>query len=1308
LSIFGVAMSDFVHLHLHSEYSLLDGACRVSDIPKAAKAAGHDAVAITDHGVMYGAVAFYRACMDEGVKPIIGCEIYVAPRTRFDRTHGPDSENYHLVLLCKDEIGYRNLIHIVSRAFTEGFYSKPRADMELLEQRSEGLIALSACLGGYIQQAILRDDMAAAEEYARKLESIFGRDNFYLELQDHGLAEQEKVNAALAELSERTGIPLVATNDVHYIRRQDADTQAILMCIQTNNVITDGRPLGFETDEFYYKSTDEMRRLFSGYRDALSNTVKIAERCNFRFEFGKVYLPAFTPPGGMHPDDYLRKLANTGLAKKLMSGEIVPNESRTPEQYRERVDYELSVIAQMGYSEYFLIVADFVGYAKSHDIPTGPGRGSGAGSLVAYLTGITDVDPLFYDLLFEAFLNPERVSMPDFDIDFCYNRRDEVIAYVCEKYGHDHVAQIITFGTMAARAAVRDVGRALGMSYAEVDRVAKLIPQRLGITLEDAMLDTELRSVYDSDPKVRRLLDISRAVEGMPRHASTHAAGVVITDRPLETYVPLAVNGEVTVTQYDMDTVAMLGLLKFDFLGLRYLTIIDECCRQVRQTDPGFDLKKIPRDDEAAFAMISSGHTDGMFQLESGGMRQLLIRLRPQSIEDIMISIALYRPGPMDAIPKYLENRADPSKIKYKITALAEILNETSGVIVYQEQVMQIFRAVAGYSYGRADIVRRAISKKKADVIEAERTGFIEGAVKLGCPREDAVELFEDMTAFANYGFKKGHAAAYAIISYQTAYLKAHYPGQYLAALMTSVLSSPSKLADYIAECTRLGIKLLPPDINESGAVFRYESPGEEGGVGAIRYGLLAVKGVGEGFIKKLIIERETNGRFTSLYNYISRTVAHGGNRRQAEALIKSGALDCLGAFRSRMLAVYEKLFDIVQAGSKNELEGQLDLFGADDEPQVVMPEIPEFGLRELLALEREATGLYFSGHISDQYKDAAEALGAVPINRIKNAFAENPDTGVTEHDAIAAGKTVTVAGIITKRTNKLTRSGEPMAFVTLEDRYADMELIVFPKVLTAYDGLLTYENAIAATGELSVREDAYSARGRGEDESAAPEPKLLVRTIIPLAGEGAAALIAAAQKAAAQTGMTHKPAAQAASPQKTAAQEATAQKAGNTPPGMAADGSGHGAQGNAGRRALERTTAPQAGPDEPLVYIPAAYRVNIPASPSGNRPVQPQLSDKPAAKSSNTAAERQSPVDLAREKPKKLYLRVPDTTGDVYRKAVNLAEIFEGNAYGKTETMFYDASTGKYSRFEPGVCLSDFVLGEFVRLLGKDNVVLK
>ena len=1270
-------MPDFVHLHLHSEYSLLDGACRVADIPKAAKAAGHSAVAITDHGVMYGVVDFFRACENEGVKPIIGCEVYVAARTRFDKTHGPDSENYHLVLLVKDEAGYRNLIHMVSRAFTEGFYSKPRVDMELLETHSAGLIALSACLGGYIPQAILRDDIPAAEEYAQKLEKIFGQDNFYLELQNHGLDGQEKVNAALAEISARTGIPLAATNDVHYLKRSDADTQAILLCIQTNNIIGDGRPVGFDTDEFYYKSTDEMARLFGGYRDALSNTVKIAERCNFRFEFSKVYLPVFAPPGDMEPNAYLRRLAATGLAKKIMSGEIVTTEERTPEMYRDRIDYELSVIAQMGYSEYFLIVADFVGYAKTHGIPTGPGRGSGAGSLVAYLTGITDVDPLYYDLLFEAFLNPERISMPDFDIDFCYNRRDEVIAYVGEKYGHDHVAQIITFGTMAARAAVRDVGRALGMSYADVDQVARLIPQRLGITLEDAMADTALKSLYDSDPKIRKLLDISRALEGMPRHASTHAAGVVITDKPLETYVPLSLNGDVVVTQFDMDTVASLGLLKFDFLALRYLTIIDDCRLQILQSEPKFELKKIPRDDDAAFALISSGHTDGMFQLESGGMRQLLVRLRPRSIEDIMISIALYRPGPMDAIPRFLENRADPSKIKYKIPALAEILNETGGVIVYQEQVMQIFRAVAGYSYGRADIVRRAISKKKAGVIEAERAGFIDGAEKLGCTREDAAELFGDMTAFANYGFKKGHAAAYAVISYQTAYLKAHYPGHYLAALMTSVLGNASKLADYIAECSRFGIKLLPPDVNESGMAFCYKD-------GAVHYGLLAVKSVGEGFVKKLISERETGGRFTSLYNFISRVVPLDGNRRQAEALIKAGALDCLGVFRSRLLASYEKLFDIVQAGSKGELEGQLNLFGADDEPQLSLPDIPEFGLRELLELEREATGLYFSGHISDQYKDAAESLGAIPISRIRSAFAEQSDAEPSD-PAITAGKTVTVAGIVTKRTNKLTRSGDAMAFVTLEDRYADMELIVFPKVLSACDALLVYESAVAATGELSVREDSYSAKKRAEEEGASPEPKLLVRTIVPLA----AAANTAPKQTEAETLSEARPASSAG-----LISGAVPQPRGTS-------------SGDAPSNVHDAPSS------EPEVYIPLAYRKSSSARSAESdtersAPPSAYYSDTDIPPSQNVGGPRPDAAPHADARAKKLYLRVPDTSGNLYRKASNLADIFEGNAYGRTETYFYDSAAGKYIRWNPGVCLTEFVLGEFTRLLGRENVILK
>ncbi|MBQ7983481.1 MAG: DNA polymerase III subunit alpha, partial [Clostridia bacterium] len=777
-----VGAQEFVHLHLHSEYSLLDGAIRVADIPKLAKEAGHTAAALTDHGNMYGAVAFYRACVAEGIKPILGCEVYVAPKSRHIKTADRDSNYYHLVLLVENETGYKNLIALVSRAYTEGFYGKPRVDAELLEKYCEGLICLSACLGGYIPSLLARGDYDEAKNYALWLDGLFGRDSFYLEMQDHGIALQKEVNRALRKISAETGIPLVVTNDAHYPRRTDADTQAILMCIQTNASIEDGRPIGFETDEFFYKSTEELSGLFPEDEEAMRNTRRIADRCAFDFCFDKLYLPVFEPEDGTPAADYLLRLAREGLEQKAAAGTLVFTEEHPESEYRERIAYEWSVICQTGYAEYYLIVWDFIRYAKSVGIPVGPGRGSGAGSLIAYLIGITDVDSIRFSLMFERFLNPERVSMPDFDIDFCDTRRGEVIDYVRRRYGEDHVAQIVTFGTLAARAAVRDVGRALGMAYAEVDNVAKAIPQDLHITLERALEQRELRELYDSDPKIRRLIDTAKALEGMPRHASTHAAGVVITDRPVQEYVPLAENGGMVVTQFDMDTVAALGLLKIDFLGLRYLTIISDTEAQIREHTPDFSVQNIPLDDRETYTMIGQGRTLGVFQLESGGMRNMLMQLAPENIEMIVAAISLYRPGPMDSIPKFLSNRQNPENIRYSTPLLADILDVTFGCIVYQEQVMQICRRIAGYSYGRADVVRRAMSKKKTDVMERERQAFIygqhaddgsvinEGAIANGMDEAAAGALFDEMAEFAKYAFNKGHASAYAFTTYRTAY----------------------------------------------------------------------------------------------------------------------------------------------------------------------------------------------------------------------------------------------------------------------------------------------------------------------------------------------------------------------------------------------------------------------------------------------------------------------------------------------------------------------------------------------------------
>ena len=1084
-------MGDFVHLHLHSEYSLLDGACRISDIPKAAKAAGHTAVALTDHGVMYGAAAFYKTCIAEGIKPILGCEVYVAKRSMYDREREFDAGSCHLVLLVKNQTGWENLIYLVSKAYTDGFYSKPRIDIDLLEKHADGLICLSACLAGYIPRCIVSGEYEKAKEYAIRLDRIFGRGNFYLELQDHGLRDDDIVCEGILRISSETGIPMAATNDVHYIRKADSETQAILMCIQTNNVITDGKPIGFETDEFYYKNTFEMERLFAKYPDACANTVKIAEMCSFDLEFGKTKLPRFRPPNGMPPDKYLKNLAYDGLESRLTRGHIKFDEKYPRELYEQRMEYELSVIADMGYSEYYLIVWDFVNYSKGKRIPVGPGRGSGAGSIIAYLIGITDIDPLRFDLLFERFLNPERVSMPDFDIDFCYNRRDEAIAYVRDKYGDDHTAQIITFGTLAAKAAVRDVGRALGMSVSDVDTVAKQIPQELGMTLEKALKNENLKSMYDDDPDVRKLIDTAAALEGMPRHASTHAAGVVITEEPVTNYVPIAVNNGITVTQFDMDTIAELGLLKFDFLALRYLTIIHEAEQQIRENNPSFDLTAVDITDAATFDTLCSGRCDGIFQLESSGIRQMLMQLKPRCLDDIIAAIALYRPGPMDSIPKYIEARHDSSKIHYCTPKLAPILDVTYGCIVYQEQVMQIFREIAGYSFGHADVVRRAISKKKQNVLDGERQAFIDGAVERGITQKDATELFEDIVSFANYAFNKSHAAAYAVLSFRTAYLKTHYPREYESALLTSVMVSTEKLAEYLNDCTKQNIRILPPDINKSRSGFHVEN-------GAIRFGMSAMKNVGTAFIDSIVAERNRGGEFTDIDDFLQRMNGIDMNKRQLETLIKSGSLDSLGVARSKLLAVYEKLLEKRSAAAQSDLDGQIGMFDLGAQvtipkpAKIEFPDIPEMTTREKLSCEKESCGLYLSGHILDDYTRHLSMIQPLKIGDIKAVFQretdnpEEPDTSSEKPKLNLTDKSpVTIAGTIIKRTNKATKNGDQMAFITLEDRTSSMELICFQRPLLKYGAFLVADSVLAVSGTLSVRDE--------------DEPKLLAERVIPL-----------------------------------------------------------------------------------------------------------------------------------------------------------------------------------------------------------------
>ena len=1056
---------DFVHLHLHSEYSLLDGACRIADIPKAAKAAGHTAVAITDHGNLYGAVAFFKACRAEGIKPIIGCEVYVAPRTRFDKEGKRDASGNHLILLCKNQTGYENLIYMVSKSFTEGFYQKPRIDLDLLRTHADGLIALSACLAGYIPRAIVSGDFAGARQYARTLADIFGAGNFYLELQDHGIPEQREVNAELIAMAKELSLPLVATNDVHYLRKLDAEHQAVMMCIQTGRTLAEGKPIGFETEEFYYKSTSDMERLFGDVPEALANTARIADMCDFEFRFGNLYLPKIAAENGKTPFEQLRAYAFAGLEQKIEGG-YIRLDTQNKEDYTARAEYELSVIESMGFTDYILIVRDYVTYAKTHGIAVGPGRGSGAGSLVNYLIGITDVDPLRFDLLFERFLNPERVSMPDIDVDFCYERRDEVLRYVSEHYGAEHVAQIVTFGTMAARAAIRDVGRVFGMSYAEVDRVANLVPRAIGVTLADALKQKELKALYESDANVARLIDTARALEGMPRHASTHAAGVVITDKEVSSYVPLSVNGDTIVTQFDMDTVAELGLVKFDFLGLRYLTIIADAERMVRASVPDFDIKKIPYDDKKTYALISEGRTDGVFQLESKGMKQVLMRLCPDSIDDVIAAIALYRPGPMDSIPQYIERRHGRDKSEYKNPALERILGKTYGCIVYQEQVMEIFREIAGYSLGKADIVRRAMSKKKASVMEAERQVFVGGAMERGMTEADAVALFEDMASFASYAFNKSHAASYAVLCYETAYLKAHYMSEYMAALLTSVLGDFGKTAAYIGECTKAGIAVLPPDINESETAF-------SAGGGAIRFGLLALKGVGRLFVDQLIADRRQNGAFKSFEDFVTRMGGYDLNKRQVESLIKSGAFDSLGIYRSRLLASYEKIIENAQSKNRAEIDGQIDIFAMADAGAAAAapvrfdyPNIPDFTLREKLMLEKECSGMYFSGHVLNDYAKHIESLSAARIADILAIAEEDAEPPYRDKQPVA------IAGIVTKKTVKTTKNGDSMAFVTVEDRTGEIEVVVFARQYLGSAGLLVTESPIVVHGTISVRDE--------------------------------------------------------------------------------------------------------------------------------------------------------------------------------------------------------------------------------------------
>ena len=1047
----------FVHLHVHTEFSLLDGACRIGSMMDRVKELGQNAIAITDHGVMYGCIDFYKAAKNAGIKPIIGCEVYVARRGMEDRVHGIDNDPYHLVLLCKDRKGYENLCLMVSEAFNHGFYGKPRVDLNLLKKYHEGLIATSACLAGAVAQHLMMEDYDAAKRHALELSDIFGPDHFYLELQDHGIPEQTPVNQGVMRLARETGLPLVVTNDAHYLRKEDAKMQDVLLCVQTGKTVDDPNRMKFQTEEFYLKSEEELRSLFPNCEEAFENTQRIADRCNLEFVFNEYHLPSFPIPDGYTDESYFRKLCMDGFYERYPDA---------PESYMERLEYEIGVISRMGYVNYYLIVWDFIRHAKESGIPVGPGRGSGAASIVAYCMHITEVDPMKYALIFERFLNPERVSMPDFDTDFCQERRGEVIDYVMEKYGADHVAQIVTFGTMAARGAIRDVGRALNFSYAQTDVVAKLVPTTVHITLKEALeASAQLREMYDTDEKVKELIDTAMSLEGMPRNTSTHAAGVVITTDPVCTYVPLSRNDDTIVTQYTMTTIEELGLLKMDFLGLRNLTVIEDAQKQIRKKDPTFDISKIPEDDPETFRMLAEGKTQGVFQLESAGITGVCVNMKPTSIEDMTAIVALYRPGPMDSIPKFIANKLDPSKITYKTPFLEPILRVTYGCIVYQEQVIEIFRSLGGYTMGQADNIRRAISKKKMKVIESERKVFvygdeaqgIPGCIHKGISEDVAQSIYDEIVDFANYAFNKAHAVCYAVVSYQTAYLKCHYPHEYMAALMTSVLDNSMKISGYIAECKELGISTLPPDINHSDDHFTVEG-------NAIRFGMGAVKNVGRGLIRSMAAKRAEDGPFRSLEDFLQR-MGDELNKRAVENFIKCGAMDSFGHHRSELLAVYDVMMDSIASSRKKNLEGQMGLFAMLDEEapgaSIPIPSLPEKSKAELMLMEKETTGIYLSGHPMDDYRGFLKNTHVVPIGDLMG-----------EECAYQDDQIVSVAGVVQSVKMKTTRNNSMMAYVTLEDDTASIEMLVFSNALNQFGGYLRENEPVVVIGRFSARDD--------------------------------------------------------------------------------------------------------------------------------------------------------------------------------------------------------------------------------------------
>lgn len=1066
----------FTHLHVHTEYSLLDGASRIDDIVSRAKELGMDSLAITDHGVMFGVIDFYKECRKQGIKPILGCEVYTAARTLFDKDAEHDKHMGHLVLLAENNRGYKNLMKIVSEGYRDGFYYRPRIDKNVLRQYSDGIIALSACLAGEVQHRLLAGDYDGAKREALEMREIFGEKNFYLELQDQGLEEELRILPYMKKLHSETGIPFVATNDVHYVRREDAVAQDVLMCIQTGSTIDEEDRMRFSNDQFYLKSEEEMRTVFADIPEACDNTSLIADRCDVTIEFGRLHLPDFTAPDGMTNREYLRKLCAQGLDDRY------PEASGSErEELEERLEYELSTIENMGYVEYFLIVWDFINYAKSRGIMVGPGRGSAAGSIVAYTLRITDIDPIKNGLIFERFLNPERVSMPDIDIDFCYERRGEVIDYVTEKYGKDRVSQIITFGTMKAKQAVRDVGRVLNVSYPETDAIAKAIPFSLKMTIDKALeTSPELAQKYESDATTKRVIDMARAIEGMPRHASTHAAGVVISKDDIDEYVPLYLADKGLATQFNMTTIEELGLLKMDFLGLRNLTIIRDALELIEEEHGvKIDFSSMGYDDPAVYELISKGNTQGVFQLESGGMTQFMKNLKPDCFEDIVAGISLYRPGPMASIPTYIENKKHPDSIVYLHESLEPILSVTYGCLVYQEQVMQIVRDLGGYSYGRSDLVRRAMSKKKMDVMLEEKEYFIHGkkdeegnteiagCVRNGVPEDTAEKIFNQMVSFAEYAFNKSHAAAYAVLAYETAYLKAHYPVEFMAALMTSVVGDVRAISRYMRNCADMGIEVLPPDVNESVRKFSVSE-------GKIRFGLSGVKNVGDGVIEAIVGSRQSKGKHSDIFGFIDDLDVHKINKKAVESLIKAGALDGFGS-RAAMLSVYESLIESAQNGAKRNLEGQMSLFQTNAETMAdsgirnTLPDVKEFEGDILMAQEKEMLGVYLTRHPLSEYEGMIEKMATVNAQDLADVL-ESEERG-EEHGFVSDGMQAVMAGIITGKKTLVTKNSKVMAFVDMEDLYGSVEVVVFPNVYERYSNIITEDAIVSMSGRINFKE---------------------------------------------------------------------------------------------------------------------------------------------------------------------------------------------------------------------------------------------